>query len=267
MWHLLFSDEQYRDELIRWENRLVKQCKICLGEGSIPTKDGTNRATMCSCFKEAHLNAKLVSCGVPRKYVTNKWTWEGCVQEQFVKQCKDYSDSFEENYFDGKGLYLFGALGRGKSTMESLIARDIAEKINPDTGSQFTVAFRIYEDIVQLKRQTHNDKSALYRFNKLVNRPDLLIIDNIGSEVGFGSDTGYTTKLLEYILRMRDNLCLPTIISSNLTPEELYDVYSDTIGDFIVENYKLISVTGDNHRKKISATDMVNDFLDGGEDW
>ncbi|MFW6007765.1 MAG: hypothetical protein ACOCP8_00760 [archaeon] len=260
---MLITEDQYNEEMTRWENRLVKTCSICNGVGSISKDDSSGLNIMCNCVKRAHLNTRLVAWGVPRKYVSNNWIWDECTPEPFVDECKNYADNFINNYFQGKGLYLFGAQGRGKSTMEALIAREVGNKINPDTRKPFIVAFNIYEDIVQLKRQINNDRTALYKLNKLINEPHLLIIDNIGSEVGFGSDTGYTTKLLEYVLRTRDNLCVPTIISSNLTPEELYDAYSDTVGDFIEENYKLISVTGSNHRKKVKTNDLISDFESG----
>ncbi|MNV94156.1 DNA replication protein DnaC [compost metagenome] len=96
--------------------------------------------------------------------------------------------------------------------------------------------------------------------NMIIENPDLLIIDNIGSETG---TQAYNTKVLEFVLRKRDNNSVPTIISSNFTPEQLIQTYSDTVHDFIVQNSDLVLVQGDNFRQKGQINEEDLDF--GGE--
>lgn len=215
---------------------------------------------MCSCMEKALLNSNLVANGVPRKYLGENWSWENCTPQHFVDQCKEYADNFTDNYLTGKGIYLYGSQGRGKSTMEVLIAKTISTKINPDTNKHYRVVFSIYEDIVQLSHQGRQDRNAKRKLDNLIILPELLIIDNIGSETGLGSETKHTTRLLEFILRKRDNNGMPVIISSNFTPEEITKNYSDTVHDFIEQNCELIPVMGDNFRKKNDAFDIMDDF-------
>ena len=100
--------------------------------------------------------------------------------------------------------------------------------------------------------------------NLIIESSDLLILDNIGSETG---TAGYNTKLLEFILRKRDNNCVPTIISSNFTLEQIKSNYSDTIHDFIVQNSDLVLVEGENYRQKGSMFDEFDDdFLENLSD-
>jgi DNA replication protein DnaC len=260
---MFFTPEQREKEMKRWENRLIEPCLLCKGEGSITTERGT--AKMCECTRQAHINTELASCGLPSKYL--QWTWDMCEEKDFVKECKEYANNFVENYLIGKGLYLEGSQGRGKSTMEVLIAKEAAAMINPDTKQHFKVAFSIYEDMVQLSHKgRQGDRAASYKLEKLIDEPDLLIIDNIGSETGFGNDTKYTTKLLEYILRKRDNAEKSTIISSNFNSGELEEKYSDTIYQFVDLNCDIIMVTGENNRRKkngnkfAAEADALQDF-------
>ena len=265
----MFLDrEQFEAEVGRWENRLVANCKLCNGVGAIPSENKGLYKT-CICKQKAWLNSNLVDWGIPRKYLDESWSWENCHPQDFVKKSKDYATRFIDHYFNGKGVFLYGSQGRGKSTMEALIARDIAKKINPDTKKHFKVAFAIYEDIVQMSHQARVNPAIKQKLDTLINSPELLIIDNIGSETGLGSDTKYTTRLLEFILRKRDNNGTPTIISSNFTPEELTKHYSDTVHDFVENNCELILVTGDNFRRKSNVSDLINEFGMGadGDDW
>ena len=54
---------------------------------------------------------------------------------------------------------------------------------------------------------------------------DLLILDDLGSEFR----TGFTESALYNLINSRINLGLPTIISSNLSADELQKTYNDRI--------------------------------------
>jgi DNA replication protein DnaC len=125
------------------------------------------------------------------------------------------------------------------------------------------VAFVIYEEMIQLSHQKNMNREAAQKYEFLINNPDLLILDNVGSETGLGSETGHTAKTLDFILRKRDGLGVPTIISSNFTPEELKKNYSNTVYEFVSQNAELISVMGDNFRMKSSETaSLLEDWED-----
>ena len=73
------------------------------------------------------------------------------------------------------------------------------------------------------------------------------IIDNVGNETG-KNEKQFSQRILEMILRKRDNDCLPTILSSNYNIDEMATEYNNDVRDFILQNDKLVSVLGDNHR-------------------
>lgn len=257
---MIFSREEHQAEIKRWQNRLVKQCVKCKGTGSID-KPGSNMAVMCVCQEQALLNAHLASAGIPRKYLNKNWNWEGLNNsKESTNKVRKYASNFEDHYYDGEGLYLYGQQGRGKSLLESLVARQVAAKINPDHNKHNRVAFIIFEELVQLTHQSRSDLTARALYHTIVSKPDLLIIDNIGSETG---SKEYNTKVLEFILRKRDNDNVPTIISSNYTPEQILSAYSDTVHDFIDQNCIPVLVQGENHRKKNALEEdlLMDDML------
>jgi DNA replication protein DnaC len=61
---------------------------------------------------------------------------------------------------------------------------------------------------------------------------------------------------------------MPTIISSNFTPEQIKNLYSDTIHDFIVQNSELVLVEGENYRQKgnVFEDDFEKDFFEDGKE-
>jgi DNA replication protein DnaC len=249
---MIFTKEQFDSQIKIWENRIVKLCKKCNGVGSIDLPN-SNKAKMCECQKEALTNAHLSVSGVPIKYIKSKWKWEILNNSQdSIKKSQKFVDNFVENYQNGKGLYLYGRQGRGKSLLESLIARDVIKMINPDTNNRFRVGFIIFEEMIKLSHEARTEQPQRKKYYSLIESTDLLILDNIGSETGTAA---HNTKVLEYILRKRDNNCVPTIISSNFSPEQLKDQYSDTIYDFIVQNSELVWVEGENFRQKSKVFD------------
>lgn len=258
---MIYNNEEKQKEIKRWENRLVKNCKICKGTGSIE-KGKDEPGTMCGCMQTVFLNAHLVASGVPRKFLNSSWDWEGFKNNKdTMKKVKDYSDNFVEKYMEGRGLYLYGQQGRGKSMLEAMAARDIAFQINPDNNKRFKVAFIIFEELVQLSHESRVNYQSKVKMNRIIAEPDLLIIDNLGSETGQKSETGHVPRFLEFILRKRNNDCLPTIISSNYTPEQLNVEYTDTIHQFVEENFDLVSVGGDNWRAIRGAQTADDEFL------
>lgn len=259
---LLLTREQRRLEIERWQNRLVRNCAVCNGTGYV-MKPNSGKAVMCECQERALLSAHLVASGVPRKYVDPVvWNWDNIKNNrESTERVKRYAEDFESNYRNGRGLYLYGQQGRGKSVLESLAAREIAARINPDTGRHYQPCFVIYEELIQTSHHARHDINAKNSLNTMISRSDVLIIDNVGSETG---SREYSTKFLEFVLRKRDNDNLPVIVSSNLTPEQLAGFYSDTVADFIEQNCEYVIVKGDNFRR-VSGTAVLDDPLLTGD--
>jgi DNA replication protein DnaC len=258
---MLLSKDLMEQEMKKWHNRLVKNCKKCNGEGTI-TLYNSNKGVVCDCQKKAMSNARLISCGIPTKYLDKEWDWTNinCPKE-VIDKVKKYVDNFIQNYYDGQWIYLYGRQGRGKTLLESLTARDVIVKINPDTDKCFKVIFVIFEELIRLSHESRDDANIRKKYNYIIESTDLLILDNIGSETG---TTSYNSKILEYILRKRDMNCVPTIISSNFSPEQIKEHYSDTIHDFIIQNSHLVLVEGENYRQKGNTLDdeLDKDFFE-----
>ena len=243
---MLLSKEEQELEVKKNRRRFVQTCKKCGGTGFLTRmNNGYEESYPCSCLKVVKRNVKLLDWGVPRKFLNDKWNMDFLKEKPYYQDIKNYIDNFQENYDNGKGLFLYGPQGRGKTTVESIIAKEVVMMVNPDTFSKkqtFNVAFAMYDDIV--KKQFDKEQSQLKYF---LYKSDLLIIDNVGNETG-KNEKQFSQRILEMILRKRDNDCLPTILSSNYNIDEMATEYYNDVRDFILQNDKLVSVLGDNHR-------------------
>lgn len=243
---MLLSKEEQELEVKKNRRRFVQTCKKCGGTGFLTRmNNGYEESYPCSCLKVVKRNVKLLDWGVPRKFLNDKWNMDFLKEKPYYQDIKNYIDNFQENYDNGKGLFLYGPQGRGKTTVESIIAKEVVMMVNPDTFSKkqtFNVAFAMYDDIV--KKQFDKEQNQLKYF---LYKSDLLIIDNVGNETG-KNEKQFSQRILEMILRKRDNDCLPTILSSNYNIDEMATEYNNDVRDFILQNDKLVSVLGDNHR-------------------
>lgn len=243
---MLLSKEEQELEVKKNRRRFVQTCKKCGGTGFLTRmNNGYEESYPCSCLKVVKRNVKLLDWGVPRKFLNDKWNMDFLKEKPYYQDIKNYIDNFQENYDNGKGLFLYGPQGRGKTTVESIIAKEVVMMVNPDTFSKkqtFNVAFAMYDDIV--KKQFDKEQSQLKYF---LYKSDLLIVDNVGNETG-KNEKQFSQRILEMILRKRDNDCLPTILSSNYNIDEMATEYNNDVRDFILQNDKLVSVLGDNHR-------------------
>ncbi len=76
---------------------------------------------------------------------------------------------------------------------------------------------------------------------------DLLIIDDLGTELA----NGFTTSQLYHVIEARLTKGNSTIISTNLSIRELNELYSERIFSRIMSNYQNLRLVGDDIRLKI----------------
>ena len=213
-------------------------CPTCGGTGYVG-------AAMCECLKELCRQEQ-------KKELTNLFG-----AESFEKFRLDlYSDQYDAKYrssprelmratyrmaqnyaqsfpADGQSLVFSGATGLGKTFLSACVARVVAER-------GFSVS---YAPVGQLFAAFEEDK---FRPQPDAARTedvfacDLLIIDDLGTEM---TNTFVASQLFSCLneRHLRKNA---TIISTNLSLEELRDRYSDRVFSRITSHYDLCKLTG-----------------------
>ncbi len=135
----------------------------------------------------------------------------------------NFGDTNEDN------LLFYGTTGLGKTFLCSCIAKALLDK---DKIVVYQTAFTILE-ILERKRfgNKNRDRSA-YEYDLLF-EADLLIVDDLGTEV---SNT-FTNAEIFNIVNTRIIKGKKTIISTNLTPKEISEIYTDRVFSRILQKF------------------------------
>lgn len=205
--------DYYNDEglLMCGKCNTPKQCKVnnpfIAGRVDI-------RYCICKCAAEAKAREEL-----NRRVARNR---EACFPESRMKGwtfdkddgenvklttgLKNYVEKFHEFKQQGKGLLLYGDVGRGKTYGSACVANALLDEGYSVLMTDFTTIESIVSRIWD-KQEYYN---ALSRF-------DLLIIDDLSVE----RKTEYMEQIVQAVINTRYNAGLPLIITTNLTGEEL----------------------------------------------
>lgn len=161
----------------------------------------------------------------------------------------DYIKNFREYFTQGKGLYLEGLCGTGKTHLAIAIALAI---INTGVPVICKTSIDILGDIKRCyERNSEVTEEEVLEAYKTV---DLLIIDDLGKE----QVTEWSVPVLYSILNERYEALLPTIITTNYNTSALAEKLSakgdtETAAAIIsrfVESYKRVTMAWADYRRK-----------------
>jgi DNA replication protein DnaC len=124
-----------------------------------------------------------------------------------VQATKDYIERLDENIEAGRGLWLMGNTGTGKTTLGMLIAKE-ALAAGKTVGVYFTP--KLLTRIRQTYQQTESNR-AYDDFFRRVTSVDLLYIDDLGSE----RHTDWVVEQLYALINERYESRRPMLVTSN----------------------------------------------------
>ncbi len=130
--------------------------------------------------------------------------------------CRNYANHFTKK---AQGLVMYGGTGLGKTHLSLAIANIVIER-------GYDVYYGSVQSIMEKLEKEHFGRKTTDESEKddIINA-DLLIIDDLGVEFV----TQFTIAALHDILNSRMLKGLPTIISTNLEMEEIYEKYTQRI--------------------------------------
>jgi DNA replication protein DnaC len=223
-------------------------CDHCGGSGYIGT-------TMCECLRELCRQEQkkeltFLSAGrehfdqfrldyYPDRLDTTMRVNIRALMERNFEVCRRYAFSFS----DKSGNLLFsGDTGLGKTFLSACIARVVADRgysvIYESASHMFT----------KMERAKFGSDEDARRDIEKYTACDLLIVDDLGTEMG----GQFTTSALYTLINDRILSGKPTIISTNLTSEDLEKRYSPAIASRLRGNFRRVPFLGEDIRLKKS---------------
>lgn len=213
----------------------VYDCPDCRDTGYVEGRK-------CHCFRQQIITLLYEQSNIRDILSRENFTslsyeyYEGEDLERFrnaVKTSGDFIRTFSSDYHN---LFFYGTVGTGKSFLSGCIARELIEK------GQSVIYFSAIGLFDILARYCFDTKSkeTLYNIYEDLYNCDLVIIDDLGTEV----TNSFVTSQLFSCLNERHLRRRATVISTNLSLEELRDRYSDRIFSRITSNYKVCKLSG-----------------------
>lgn len=134
-------------------------------------------------------------------------------QQKVLGVCRDYAVNFPKHHADGRSLLLLGNVGTGKTHLAAAIADYVIR--NHGLNALYRTVYSILQHVKgSFDREASYSESEAFRD---FIQPELLVID----EVGATKSSEFEQQTLFNIINGRYEQQLPTIVISNLAPDEL----------------------------------------------
>jgi DNA replication protein DnaC len=144
-----------------------------------------------------------------------------------LETCEDFCNNFDRVNMN---LLFYGGTGLGKTFMCNCIAKAL---IDMEKTVLYLTAFNLFEILENHKfNRTNETEENRINYN-LMFESDLLIIDDLGTEF----NNSFTNAELFNIINERLISDKKTIISTNLSLEQLAEAYSDRIMSRVFNNF------------------------------
>lgn len=148
-------------------------------------------------------------------------------------QAKRFTEAFREKHGN---LLLMGSAGTGKTFLSNCIAKELIEQCRP----VIYVSAGTFFDRLEREKFGRLGEEETGLSEKSVSDCELLIIDDLGTEL----TTSFTLSKLFSIINNRLQPNKSTIISTNLTLNDLSRVYGDRVVSRIMQSFTVIPFYG-----------------------
>ena len=168
------------------------------------------------------------------------------VMEGVFKACQSYARNFGPS---SPNLFMSGAPGLGKTFLSASIARVVADRGHSVVYDTFSSIFARLEDE---KFSRTDNPAAVSEQTRRYRECDLLIADDLGTEF----TTSFTVSALYELINTRLIMKKKTIVSSNISPDELDSHYSPQIASRLSGEYTVLRFYGSDIRLKKHDADF-----------
>jgi len=159
--------------------------------------------------------------------------------QKVVAGCKNFIRHFNKNH---ENLLLLGNTGVGKTFLANCIAKELLDR---GYTVIYLTAFRLF-DILEKHKFGKDEESTYIASNQFdyIMDCDLLIIDDLGTEL----NNAFTSSQLYLIINERLLKQKSTIISTNLSLDNLNTNYSERVYSRIISKYSIRRIMGEDIR-------------------
>lgn len=219
-------------------------CPVCRDTGYVGSRK-------CGCFHREEIRLLYSSSRLEEALAKENFaalSFDVYDEEQkaampaIIDACRLFISTFDDKF---QNLMLYGPVGTGKTFLTNCIAKELLDRSH---SVVYFTAFQLFE----LLSPSHTEENDLRQRSEAVLDSDLLILDDLGTEML----NTFTVSRLFQVLNERALRRRSTIISTNLSLKDFQDLYSERIFSRITSSYTLLKFTGSDIRirRKISGS-------------
>lgn len=195
-------------------------CKKCRDTGYINGK-------YCSCLIKEINNLLKEESGFNQFEDFKDTNFELFSNKEYMKKLYSKMQQWCHSNFKKNLIYIAGYTGVGKTHLIKCMANEL---INLNHIVRFTTSFAMHQDFIKSYSTKDLDKK-----NNLLDKylnTEILFIDDLGTEL---RQYNITINYLYQVINERKVKRLPTIITSNLTLDDIKDYYDERISSRIID--------------------------------
>ena len=207
---------------------------LCDGSGFV-TEESTNTASDCGCraARIAGARTKSLAGRIPRRY--QGVSFDRAPVSDIARTAPDqiqsvrrYVRAIEHNLDAGRGLWIQGDVGTGKTTLAMLVSKAALQ-------AGRSVAIYSLPRLLNLLRESMDSEKGMVDFLDRLTAVDLLHLDDLGAE----NSSDWVLEQLYSIVNARYESEQAIVATTNLMPDEL----SERLGARTVS--RLVEICGD----------------------
>jgi DNA replication protein DnaC len=218
---------------------------LCDGSGFL-VDEATNTASDCRCraARVARVRSRSLSTVIPRRYrLVSFDTPPVCdLPAPQVRVVREFTRRIDEHLDAGRGLWLFGDVGTGKTTLAMLVSRHALE------AGRSVAIYSLPRLLADLRRTFDDDATQTY--TEMLDRlatVDLLHIDDVGAE----QTSSWVLEQLYALINARYEDERSVIVTTNITElEELGNQVGTRTVSRLQEMCEQIPLFGEDARRE-----------------
>jgi DNA replication protein DnaC len=190
---------------------------ICDGGGWV-VDEAANSAAPCRCRpqRQARARARSLSAVIPRRFRDVAFERKPVIDMEpgVVRAVRRFADDVDANLDAGRGLWLMGDVGTGKTTLAMLVSRAAL------AAGRSVAIYSLPRLLAELRKTFDHESDA--SFLQLLDRLtaiDLLHVDDLGAE----RTSPWVIEQLYSIVNGRYEEQRSMVVTTNLSREELID--------------------------------------------
>lgn len=160
--------------------------------------------------------------------------------KKVVEVCTQYIENFGKEF---NNLLLYGNTGVGKTFLANCIAKELLDRAHTVI---YLTAFQLFDILEKNKFGKGEENYEFQNQFEYILDCDLLIIDDLGTEL----NNSFVNVQLYLCINERYLRQKSTIISTNLSLDNINTIYSERVFSRIASNYTLLKIVGEDIRLK-----------------